>query len=288
MDVRLLKLRPVAGMFSNVNEVVQQLYLAEQGGYQFVIDGSESCYRYAYLEQDPWEYYFEPCFSLSAADIASLQVLPNGAEVACARDNIITPRLIDGQCTPLLLPQDRALPNRIIEQYIKIREPIQIIVNQFVEQHFSSHVIGLHIRGPGRIDGGASGQRSHLPCKNGVPFEQYFHFIDVRLEQFPESKLFACSDSSFVMMEIAKRYGDRVVTYNSTRSPFGEMHIPNHPQNAGQSFSPYKLGEDVLVEASLLARTHYLVHGNSNVINFVICKNTCLDHVDVYEKEAVL
>ncbi len=39
---RTLKLRS-AGMFSNVNEVVEQLRLAEQGGYRFAIDWSASC-----------------------------------------------------------------------------------------------------------------------------------------------------------------------------------------------------------------------------------------------------
>lgn len=83
-DLWLLKLRS-AGMFSNVNEVVEQLRRAEAGGYRFVIDWSASTYRDPDVPGDPWGYYFHPCFAREAAefqeaggDLSMLPVLPGG------------------------------------------------------------------------------------------------------------------------------------------------------------------------------------------------------------------
>jgi hypothetical protein len=70
-----------------------------------------------------------------------------------------------------------------------------------------------------------------------------------------------------------QRYGARVLTYDSCHSELGEMH---EARGAHDEFPRYRLGEDVLVEASLLADVDYLVHGNSNVSNFVLCKNPAL------------
>jgi hypothetical protein len=53
------------------------------------------------------------------------------------------------------------------------------------------------------------------------------------------------------------------------------------PEN--EQFSGYKLGEDILVEAYLLAHTDVFIHGNSNVANFVLCKNPDLRAIYAYE-----
>ncbi|MEP3673154.1 MAG: hypothetical protein ABJM86_09390, partial [Hyphomicrobiales bacterium] len=59
MKTKILRLRP-SGMFSNVNEVVQQIFLANKFKYRFTIDWSKSCYRDKARKEDPWLYYFEP------------------------------------------------------------------------------------------------------------------------------------------------------------------------------------------------------------------------------------
>jgi len=58
----------------------------------------------------------------------------------------------------------------------------------------------------------------------------------------PAAKIFACSDSSIVIKNIM----------------------------------------DVVVEAYLLSETSVFVHGNSNIVNFVLCKNPTLHHKYVY------
>ena len=275
--IRLLELRP-AGMFSNVNEVVQQLYLAEMHGYRFTIDWSASSYRDGERTEDPWNYYFEDCYPGPLVP-TDPDPLPGGIEVACTRDNIITPRAEDNRCDPLLLPRDRDLPHRIITEYLHPKPHIEALVAAFAEAHFEQPTIGLHVRGPGRNHGGVPEMRSRLGHPDRVPLAAFVEPALEAMRQLGSSRLFLASDSAMVIREIRQSFGDEVVvTYSAIRSEFGEMHQRGQPQNRGLQFDTHKLGEDVLVEAYLLSQTDYLVHGNSNVANFVICANPELRH----------
>jgi len=283
MEIAKLTLRS-AGMFSNVNEVVQQLYLAEQGDYQFVIDWNSSCYKELKRNADPWNYYFRDCFPSTNLRPKPLRDLPNGEQVACTKDNIITPRMEDGNCNPLLLPKDRELPHQIITRYIVLKPDLQQAISEFALKNFQTHTIGLHIRGPGRTDGGTPELRRKFPCEYGVPFEQYFKFVDEYLFSHPEARILICSDSSYVVYKVKQRYGSKVFSYPSTRSKFGEVHVLDHPENNGTSFPKYKLGKDVIVDAYLLSQSDHFIHGNSNIVNFALCKNPLLSHDYVYAK----
>jgi hypothetical protein len=280
-DWKLLRLRP-AGMFSNVNEVVQQLYLAEREGYRFVIDWTNSCYADPAEVRDPWEYYFEQPFSGCDQDATDLPLLPGGQPVACAKHNIITPREIDGECAPLLLPTDRVLPHRIISRYLRLQPRVTELVESFAGMNDMDDFIGLHIRGAGRIHGGVPRLREHLPKNRGVPLSTYFSQVDAAMDELRCEKLFVASDSEFVISECRARYQDRIICFPSQRSDFGEMHVAGKPENRGLSFDKPGLGLEVLVEALLLAKSRLFVHGNSNLVNFVLCFNAALKHRDVY------
>ncbi|RMH22231.1 MAG: hypothetical protein D6698_01465, partial [Gammaproteobacteria bacterium] len=161
-DIRLLELRPVAGMFSNVNQVIQHLYMAEKQGYRFAIDWSGSCYRWDYLDQDPWEYYFEPCFELpddmDRASLASCpQDLPNVYYKGkyYDKDNIMVSFIWpEGSVGLQFWPKERNLPYRLIRKYIHLQPHIQEMIDDFARQHFSGPVVGVHIRGEGAKDTG--------------------------------------------------------------------------------------------------------------------------------------
>lgn len=281
-DLRRLRLR-MAGMFSNVNEVIEQLRRAEVGGYRFVIDWQVSCYRDPDRAGDPWAYYFEPLFGdlVPPEDITALPELPRGIEVACTRDNIVTPRLADGECAPLLLPHNRLGAHALIDRHLALRPEVAAQIDSFQADSFRPRMIGLHVRGAGRADGGVVDLRRQLgETGNEVPVEVFCRQVDEALRLLPDAGIFACSDSSAVIAAIEARYGARVVTWPALRSAFGEMHA-GHPENDGMRFDPYQLGLDVVCEAWLLSRTDLFVHGNSNVANFVLCKAPHLIHAYV-------
>ena len=229
MDNRLLKLRS-AGMFSNVNETIQHIHLANQGGYRFIIDWSKSCYRDELRSEDPWLYYFEPVWSNLNQNGLELETLPAGVSVACSKNNIITPRLYDGVCDPLLLPKDRQAVHAIIKRHIILNSKVNEVVTTFFDRHLTKPYIGLHIRGPGRLDGGVKTLRAAYGSSNKVPYETYFKQVELALKETPDSLIFACSDSSRVIQTIIDRFGNKVKVYQSTRSDFGEMHAA-HPKN---------------------------------------------------------
>ena len=156
------------------------------------------------------------------------------------------------------------------------------MIDQFERQHFfSQQVIGLHLRGLGRNRGGALQMRKQGQSTFGIDYGRFFSAVDKKLEENQHMKLFVCSDSQDVIDHTVQVYQDRVITFSASRSAFGEMHA-NHQNNLGLDFSPYKLGLDVVVEAYLLAKTDYFIHGNSNVANFVLCLNPLLESTYVY------
>lgn len=270
-----------SGMFSVVNEVIQHLYLAQTKGYEFFIDWRHSCYLDQSREGDPWQYYFEPCFEGVHRTLES-SLLPVGKSIACSKNNVITPRIIDGNCKPLLMPHDRNAPNQLISKYLCLKPFLSNAINEFAAKHFAQPTIGLHLRGLGRDHGGADKLRAKGNNTNRIDYERFFTPVNDQLDKNPDAKIFICSDSQAVIDHVKNTYNDRVISYDSTRSEFGEMHA-NHPKNEGLSFSPYKLGLDIITEAYLLARTGYFVHGNSNVANFVVSLNAQLESCYVYK-----
>lgn len=281
MQFRRLTLRG-GGMFSNVNEVVQRLHLAEHGGYPFVIDWSASNYQDPEKQGDPWSYFFEPCFSDAPSTHSDLDDLPDGEDIVLDRRNIITPRATYLEGHALLLPKDRHLPHQYIERHIRLKPEIKNIVKDYAARHFEKFTIGLHIRGEGRDHGGAAELRARLPQEDGVPYAQYFQFVRAELNAHPDAQIFLCSDSTKVIDRVRAEFGDRVIYYDASRSSFGEMH-ERQKSSENEAFSGYKLGVDILVDAYLLTLTNVFIHGNTNVANFVICKNPQLRNIYVYD-----
>ncbi|MGK7296933.1 MAG: nodulation protein NodZ [Candidatus Wenzhouxiangella sp. M2_3B_020] len=281
MIVKRLRLRP-AGMFSNVNEVVEQARLADAGGYRFLIDWQQCCYRDQEMTGDPWLYYFEPCYPEAEPYRGEeLPELPRGRPVCCRRENIITPRLRDGDCDPLLMPRDRGGASRILSRRVRIRNDIRQEIDAFRAKHFSDPMIGLHIRGPGRNHGGTPMLRRPYRKRHGVPLDRYYGFVDRCLRTRPDARILACSDSSTVIDDIRSRFGPRVITYPAQRSREGEMHVAV-TRDAETAWSPYRLGRDVLVEAELMAACDIFVHGCSNVANYVLCRSPDMPHIYAY------
>ena len=125
METKLLELHE-AGLFYNVNLVIDQLYLAEQYGYKIAIGWSRSCYKDRSMGGDPWNYYFENVFHNTDTPKETLKVK------LIREGNIITPRQKKGECGIfLLLPDDRYLANSIISKYIKPKSHIKEKISNF-------------------------------------------------------------------------------------------------------------------------------------------------------------
>jgi hypothetical protein len=276
MNLKLYLLRE-HGMFSVINETLDQLYLADLRGYQFVID-DETLFQYKdkNKEGSPWNYFFKDCFDIT--EPYDKQELPELPMTSLRVGNIVAPRdkrnVKGAPPTKMFLPPDRGLVKGIIDKYIKLNEEILDKIEHFKKENFEGYIIGLHIRGPGKMDDGITEHLNNLGLPAEIPYQLYFAQVDKVLDKHPAAEIFLCTDAQVVIDKCQERYKDKLFFTNSMRSEEGEMHLLWDKHK-------YELGVDVLVDAYLLSSTDYFIHSISNVANFVICNNPNLQHVSI-------
>lgn len=273
------------GMFWNVNRIINSIFIANSLNCKFQVIWSDSLYdEPGKGHPNTWLSYFAPVFPDS-----DISADPDVFETFKMRKKSGGPRLtgdthsFQGKLFGLKLPADRSSASGVIENHIQLQPKVQSLIDMFQNDHFTGPVIGLHIRGRGRSVAGGTGLMRHLlDPSEPIPYSAYFAAVDRALLQFPKARIFACSDSNEVLIRCKDQYGGRVFSYDATRSDFGEMHC-TVPNSGTTEMSPHKLGIDILIEAYSLANCDFLVHGNSNVANFVLCKSPDLPHDYVYQ-----
>jgi hypothetical protein len=104
----------------------------------------------------------------------------------------------------------------------------------------------------------------------------YFRTIDdlVRRNQIESFRVFLATDQSQFVDAFSREFGERLITYSSTRS------TSDVPAFLFRDMSPYKKGEDVLMDILLLGKCDFLVKGVSAVGEYALWFNPDLDCVD--------
>ena len=140
MVMKRVELRD-GGMFSNVNEVVQRLHLAQLGGFEFAIRWPRSVYRDDDRPDDPWSYFFEPCFAEDDIDVAALEHWDEFGTVIRGADNTITPRASWRDGGMLIFPTNRHIAAQHIKTRLKLKPNIQSIIDQYVDSGIGAEVM---------------------------------------------------------------------------------------------------------------------------------------------------
>jgi len=323
-DVRLLELGS-SGMFSNVNTFLDHVIRAEEEGYVFAIDWSDSPYRDPSIDaSDPWEYYFYPPFDVDRREATGSlpSIFATEHECVAPHTAIDVPVEVDDYVEDsyrtflLLPPRNRNRGRTAIEAGLHLQEDVVQKIDDFSRHNFDGDVIGVHLRGPHRKDGGSGYYRQLHDTEKFVPFDLIFKFVDERLARSPDTSLFVASDSEFVIDKFRSKYGQgsdwgrNVLTYDAGRVDSGEMHqsvrngltrtlaeIRRNEYSLAEGvkrlfdlfrskqFSSYELGVDVLIEAHLLSRTDHLIHGVSNITNFALCNDPSLTSDFIFKPE---
>jgi hypothetical protein len=176
----------------------------------------------------------------------------------------------------LLPPKDRYHSAPIINKWIKPKAEILDKVKGFHEKYLAGkHVVGLHIRGAGRIiSGGVALFIQHMKLEN-PPYQRYFERIEKHLTD--SSVIFLGTDSLDVQGVIKKRYGDKVICSTDYMLPGGETH-----ENS-EGYCKLRLGREALIDGWLLSMSDVFIHGSSNMSNFILCKSPDMPNEDVYE-----
>ena len=265
------------GMFANLIRVVNAFEWADTCDAVIVPKWrAKSCYGNSH--RDAWDNYFErrvpACGPYRERTNALNPRFSTEYNVAAVREPI--PYEQGESNRAMLEPRDRDLAWHLINLNRLRPKPYLIRkVNESQADLFAGHTVGLHIRGPGGLHGGA-GQYCRMLDESFPPYDLYFNLIDRHLRN--ASRILLCTDAGCVIDRVRQRYGSRVMCPSRCILPLGEPHLIGYDN----TYSPEELGEDVVTDAWLLARTDVLIHGCSSVSNFVLCLNPKLPHENVY------
>jgi len=279
-----------ADFFSYVNFIVNQLRYCEQNKLFPVVyfgtdstDGPNAFYEKA-VGDNSWDYYFEPVAGLSYQDV--LERIANPDDVL-SNEHIFE---LDDQQLWYLHSED---PDSIynypygyyanlavdemdrwyaeqqqkaryyVAKYIKPKQQIRDQVKAFWNRHFKGkEVIGVHLRGS---DKGAA--NTTVEAGRIIPPEEYYPYLDRFVSEVPDGKLFVATNQVQFLQQLQDRYGEKVVARDVVRAD--TIGTSANPIQAQQNHS-YKLGEEVLIDCLLLAKTDVLMCSVSAVSEYAM------------------
>jgi hypothetical protein len=212
------------------------------------VDFNEGCsYQDKSIKEtsNVWEYYFEQ---------PSCQLYPEADQIELVINQIIHNQESEFRDVFMYNPTLDYINNRrkefneIIKKYIKLKKPIADKIESFIESYFKGKkVLGVHFRG------------TDHPDKKDVV--EYLQIIKEKAASY--DVIFCASDEASRFNLLKTVFGDKVISYDSIRSEDG---APLHYNN---SVSKYKIGEDVIIEAFLLANTNFLFCCSNSNVNYL-------------------
>jgi len=263
---------PNNGLFSVVNRVLGRCLHNATVGRLTRVDWCHSLY--ANPEVNAWDIILKQPHTINQSD-ASVTKASDGI----SPERIIGPRVIcsdwglrfsDSLMLPPILP-DATFCTKFFELLPEIHSQVDCLVSNL---HIED-CIGVHMRGPGRHPGVRHMDR-HFDLVYGMPFNEFTKEIDMISDS---KRLFVCSDAAEAIGLFKERYGRRVVTTASLLLQGGEAHEKGEYKRVGD-----RLIKDALIDALLLSKCKHLIHGNSNVTNFIQAYSPTQSHCDVYQK----
>lgn len=278
-----------AGFGSMLLQTLNQIRYCERNGFLPVVNYDRYCNSYFFDKRygnNMWAQYFEPlvppydfstilhyCHDPEHPLTTSALHNLDDAEMLhiCEHheDSIYSFTFADWRDNP---PADleswyadqRVKGQKTFSSYIGVRCSIRDRADNFWNKHFTDHqVLGVHIRG------------TDLMYAPPVSPAEYFDFIDRWLEAQTRPKLFLATDQVQYLSTFCERYGDLVISYNCSRS--SDETVPCNLKGV----SPFKKGEDVLIDMLLLSKANFLIKGASNVGEFALYMNPELQCVDL-------
>ena len=170
--------------------------------------------------------------------------------------------------------------HQLIQKYVRLKPNIRAKIDRFYQSQMSdSAVIGLHVR---RTDNIGS---EHL----SISLDKYCQLVDEQsaiIERATKTvpKIYVATDSNVVLRQLKACYKARVIHSECVRSE-NERPVHNNYVKRIKDGNPL-LGEQVLEDAMLLSRTHFLVHGLSGVASAALFFNPKLNHRNVWNDTA--
>ena len=170
----------------------------------------------------------------------------------------------------------------ITKKYFQLTTELQNNVDDFINNNFKGKkVLGFHHRG------------TDHPHRRAT--HDNFSYIDNKLEEC--DIIFVTTDETNVINELKNRYGNRLITYDSTTrsdpcnfqmsrtesDEYTHAFRYNALINWSKNNMGYKIGLDIIMETVLLSSTDFLLCScNSNVNYFIRALNPTLPYKVIY------
>ena len=265
------------GFFSLFLGVLGNLDYCDKNGLIPVVQWGSEC---NYYQKDgyngstePWEYYFEPISDISYEEAIQMDgtiihddySAPDGTSIPitkCKKRNKTYKKILDKEY--------RSSIYNLMKKYIKIKPSIRKKIDTFYDSYIEGKpTIGIHIRGTDK----------HREVKQ-ISVERICDEANELAKQSSDCQFFIATDDARLLKKVKSLLNGPVISYDSYRSTNGK---PIHKRR--QRYSKAKLGEEVLIEVSLLARCDKFVHTRSSVSSAVLLFNPELDNMLLYDKK---
>jgi len=227
-----------------------------------------------------WEYYFEPVMPVSYSQVEQLlssgaisreliHTFPHDKTIKWHHedpDRLATFWERDETENPAAWMQaKRDLGAEYVSRFVRVKPHVMAKVNGFFQEFIEpQYTYGIHIRGT-----------DFCYAKPTAP-KTYFDAIHQHIRDHNQSnfKLFLATDQAQFVDMFQREFGDRLITYPCIRSN-SEV-----PAFRFQNVSPYKKGEDVLIDILLLSKCNHLFKGAAAVGAIALWFNPALEYTD--------
>ena len=235
-----------AGMFSYIWEVLRGIYRYPNQTYH-VQFGRESCYfdEHMFEQQNldnVWEYYFEQLNSTGLDNITDIVNISTDAETEY-RDVFMDKSEYANRTLEY---------HDIISKHLKLLPHVSEKIENFYDTYFKNKkILGIHCRG------------TDHPDKKDMQY--YINEISKYVDDY--DYIFIASDEQYRVDCIKQIFGEKVIEYNVTTRSASDAPLHYHTKF---QCSKYHIGEDVIIEAFLLAKTNYLLCCTGSNVNFFV------------------
>ena len=160
--------------------------------------------------------------------------------------------------------ETRQVASEAIREYVKLKPYIKQKIESFYNENMmGKKTIGIHIRG--------TDKKAEIKSVN---VEELLSEANKFAENFENCQFLVASDEARILQLAQSLLKRKVIYYDAYRSKNGKaIHW-----DASHKHSKAKLGEEVIIEAFLLARCDLFLHTCSNVSMGVLFLNPNLEH----------
>lgn len=276
------------GFFSLFFQVISELHECDASGRLPIVYFNRRCLYWSdgasTGSESAWDRYFEPLSGAKIQDVLSWTPAMADWSAADFRRDVQVPNVTFTDAPPVfcewenpaLIESQRPVINSLIKKHIRVRARLATEVEGFARREFDgARVLGLHLRGLEQT----LTPVGHLARPLDV-FDRYLHFADRYLAAYPDARIFAATDSESLRARLLSKYGERIIDRSTTRLAPSQERIGLHYLDDSHT-DKSKLGDDVLIDALLLSRCDYFIHGMSNVAFAALHFNPSLEHLNV-------